>query len=82
MTDRLRPDDPAGTTIEQAASAYRERDALGVILPSPAWLDLSEEQRERLFDLQRETRAIERALDPQGLSGTGRAVLSRIARIQ
>ena len=33
---------------------------------------------QRLFDLQAESRLLERALDPDGLSGTGRAVVARI----
>ncbi len=64
--------------LEQAASAFREREASGRILPSPAWWDLSAEDREALFRQQLESRLLERAVDPYGLSSTVRAVLSRI----
>jgi hypothetical protein len=64
--------------IEQACSAFRERDRWGRILPSPAFLDLEPKAREELFQLQLETRELERVLDPAGRSGTVRAVLRRI----
>jgi hypothetical protein len=64
--------------IEEAASAFRERDSRGRILPSPAWWDLPAEGRDALFTRQLEGRLIERALDPKGLSQTVRAVLSRL----
>jgi hypothetical protein len=64
--------------IEAAVSAYRERDSRGCILPSPAWRDLAPDDRELLFREQLESRILESALDPAGLSGTVRAVLSRI----
>ena len=63
--------------LEEAASAYRERDSLGRILPSPAWYDLPAEAREELFELQLAARALERHIDPRGLSATARAVLYR-----
>ena len=71
-------DDPKDLLIEQAASAYRERNAWGRILPSPAWWDLSPEDRDALFRRQLESRLIERALHPTGLTSTAAAVLARL----
>ena len=71
-------DDPKNLLIERAASAFRERDAWGRILPSASWLDLPAEDRDALFARQLESRLIERALDPNGLSTTARAVLRRL----
>jgi hypothetical protein len=68
------------TLIEAAASAYRERDSLGSILPSPAWRDLAPEERVAAFDLQLRSRELEQILDPRNLSTTVRAVLGRIVR--
>ncbi len=73
-------DNPKDILIEQAISAYRERSASGRILASPAWWDLAPEGREELFDSQLESRRIERALHPTGLSATARAVLDRLNR--
>ncbi len=64
--------------IEQATSACRERNAWGRILPASAWWDLPPEARESVFQLQLEGRLIERALAPDGLSTTVRAVLERL----
>jgi hypothetical protein len=64
--------------LEMAASPFRESDVTGRVLPAPAWLDLSPDDRERLFDLQAGSRLLERALDPEGLSGTGKAVVARV----
>jgi hypothetical protein len=67
--------------VEQAAGAHRGRDPRdGRILPSPAWLDLDAADRERAFAVAAEGRALEAALDPDGLSTTARAVLARIER--
>ena len=71
-------DDPKDLLIEKAVSAFRERNAWGRILPSPSWLDLPPEDRDALFARQLESRLIERALDPNGLSTTARAVLKRL----
>jgi hypothetical protein len=68
--------------LEAAATAFRERDALGRILPSPAWADLNPDERAALFDLHEESRRLERLLDPRGLSTTGRAVFDRIRGIE
>jgi len=64
--------------LEAATAAFRERDVSGRIQPSPAWWDLSPEDRERLFQRQVEARLVEAAVDPEGLSSTARAVLGRI----
>lgn len=64
--------------IEAAASAHRERDTTGRILPSPAWLDLAPADRDAAFERQLEARWLEAALDPEGLSTTARAVLDRL----
>lgn len=63
--------------IEQVAGAYRppSRDALRY---HPAWHDLDDAGRTRAFEVARALRAMEAALDPDGLSTTARAVLARI----
>ncbi len=63
---------------EAAATAFRERDASGRMLPSPAWWDLAPEDRDAAFTVQLAARRLERAEDPEGLSTTARAVLSRV----
>ena len=75
------PDNERDLLIESAMSAYRERDATGRIQPSPAWCDLDEEGRERLFEEQCLSRWIERHVDQQGLSSTGSEVVRRAMRI-
>ena len=64
--------------VEAVAGAWRPRDPLGTIRAHPAWHDLDEAGREEAFELARRTRALEAALDPEGLSTTGRAVMARI----
>ncbi|HYK90765.1 MAG TPA: hypothetical protein VE398_18475 [Acidobacteriota bacterium] len=64
--------------VEEAASAFRERDSWGRVQPSPAWWDLPPEERLVLFKRQLESRLIERALDPEGFSNSVRSVLSRL----
>ena len=71
-------DEEQSLLIEAAATAFRERDATGRILPSADWWDLSPEDRDRAFKLQLVSRRLESAADPDGLSTTARAVLSRI----
>jgi hypothetical protein len=44
----------------------------------PAWHDLDAEGRVEAHDRAATSRALEAALDPQGLSSTARAVLARI----
>jgi hypothetical protein len=71
-------DEPKELLIEEAVSAFRERDSWGRILPSPAWFDLPPEDREALFERQLTSRIFERAIDPSGRSTTVRAILVRI----
>jgi hypothetical protein len=67
--------------VEQVASAHRP--AAGTELQyHKAWHDLDATARTRAFDLASALRPIEAALDPDGLSTTGRAVLALIARKQ
>ena len=67
--------------IEEAATAYRARDPrTGAVLDHPAWRDLDAAGRRKSFDVAVELRDMEAALDPDGLSTTGRAVLARILK--
>lgn len=69
------PDDEL--LIEQVAGAYRppSHDQLRY---HPAWHDLGPDGRARAYERARAMRALEAALDPDGLSTTARAVLARI----
>jgi hypothetical protein len=69
----------ADLLIEQVAGAYRppSDDELAY---HAAWHDLDAAGRKRAFELARALRPIEAALDPEGLSTTARAVLSRLRR--
>jgi hypothetical protein len=71
-------DEEREVLIEQAVSAFRERNAWGRILPSPAWQDLAPEDRAAVFERQLENRVVECALDPATRSTTVRAVLARL----
>ncbi len=64
--------------IEAAATAWRPRTRSGEIRPHPAWSDLDEAGRLEVYEASRQLRRIEAALDPEGLSATGRAALARI----
>jgi len=66
--------------IESVASAWRDRDASGRAVPPPAWWDLPPDGRLLAFDAQVATRELERAVDPEGRSGTVRAVMDRLTR--
>ncbi len=66
--------------VEQAVSAFRERNAWGRIQPSAAWWDLSPQDRETVWRCQLESRVLERALSADNRSSTIRAVLDRIER--
>ena len=72
-------EDDRDQLIEAAATAFRERDIDGRVLPSPAWMDLPSDGREEAFERQLDWRLLERAIDADGLSATAHAVLSRIA---
>jgi hypothetical protein len=64
--------------VEAAAGAFRARDPEGRVIACPAWHDLDEVGRMEAFDVAREARRIEAAVDPEGLSTTARAVLARV----
>lgn len=66
--------------FEAALTAWRPRTPAGEILPHPAWADLPETDRERLFDETLRARRMEQALDAGGLSTTARGVLDRLAQ--
>ena len=70
------PDDE--TLIEAVAGAFRERDHRGSVRSHPAWHDLDAAGRERAWAEAARSRVMEAALDPEGLSSTARAVLTRI----
>ena len=64
--------------IEQVVSAHRPRDPRGGQLPCAAFHDLDDADRREAYTEARRARAIEAALDPEGLSSTAHAVLARI----
>jgi hypothetical protein len=64
--------------IEAAISAFRELAPDGSVRFDPAWLDLDAAGRRRAFEALSRARALEAALDPDGLSTTAHAVLQRI----
>lgn len=64
--------------FERVLGAWRPRDRDGVIMGHPAWFDLNEADRKAAYEATVRMRQIEAALDPRGLSSTGRAVLGRI----
>ena len=64
--------------VEKTISSYRRRAPDGSIQPSPAWADLSADNRRAAFDEAQTLRRMEAALDRGGLSSTARAVLDRI----
>jgi hypothetical protein len=66
--------------VEAAAGAYRPARPGGGVGTSPAWHDLDAAGREEAFAEATLSRRLEAALDPGGLSSTGRAVLRRIRR--
>lgn len=74
--------DDRDTLIEAAATAFRERAGSGRIVPSPAWRDLSPDDRDAAFALQWSSRVVERAIDPSGLSTTARLVLSKLRTLR
>ena len=66
--------------VEAAAAAWRPRDRDGVVRSHPAWHDLDAAGRREAFEAARQMRALEAAVDPQGLSGTAKAVLARLLK--
>jgi hypothetical protein len=70
--------DALDVLIEATATAWRDRDVSGRLVPPPAWWDLPPDARLLAFDAQAATRELERAADALGLSGTVRAVVARL----
>jgi hypothetical protein len=67
--------------IEATTTAHRARDPFtGRARAHEAWHDLDEAGRRAAFEETLRSRALEAAIDPEGLSTTARAVLSRIRR--
>ena len=66
------------TLIERVTSAWRARDPDGRVRSHPAWHDLDDEGREQAYQITGRLRAMEAALDADGLSSTAKAVLARI----
>jgi hypothetical protein len=64
--------------VEAALSAWRPRDAAGAAAAHPAWADLDAAGRLEAYEAALAARALEAALDPDGLSTTARAVLARV----
>jgi hypothetical protein len=64
--------------VEAVTTAHRARAPSGTIQFHPSWWDLDAGGRRAAFLAASTHRALEAALDPQGLSATGRAVLARI----
>ena len=65
--------------IEEAATAWRARDPRdGRARPHPAWADLDAAGRDEAWEVARVMRTLEAAVDGEGLSATGRAVLRKI----
>jgi hypothetical protein len=66
--------------IEQVAAAFRESGPHGEPRSHQAWHDLDAAGREAAFAAAFQLRQIEMATDPEGLSTTARALLSRLSR--
>ena len=67
-----------GGTPKAVVGAWRPRGP-AEIRPHPAWADLDAAGRLEVFEITRFQRRLESALDADGLSSTGRAVLGRIS---
>ena len=65
--------------IEAATTAWRPRSLTGEVRPHPAWTDLDAAGRREAYEAARALRRLEAARDPEGLSGTARAVLARLS---
>jgi hypothetical protein len=61
-------------------TAHRARDPFtGEVRAHPSWHDLDEEGRALAYDETLRARALEAALDADGLTTTARAILARIS---
>ncbi len=69
---------PRDPPIDAVTTAFRPRDPAGTVRAHPAWYDLDAEGREEAYEATRVLRAMEAALDADGLSTTAKAVLRRI----
>ena len=67
----------SGTTTDPG-SGGRLVATDGRVRRHPSWADLDAAGRREAFEVARGARALEAALDPDGLSTTARAVLARI----
>jgi hypothetical protein len=65
--------------VERVVAAWRARHPGGGVASHPAWHDLDEAGRLEAFEATRLSRLLEAAVDPDGLTSTGRAALARIA---
>ena len=70
--------DDRQSLIELVASAHRARDPFLRLKPAPAFYDLDDEGRREAYEAASRSRQLEAALDPEGLSSTGHAVLARL----
>ena len=61
--------------LEEVTTAWRAGGATGLTF-HPAWHDLDEEGRREAFERTALLRALESALDADGLSSTGRRVMA------
>jgi len=64
--------------MEAVLTPYRQRDPEGRLAPPPEWWDLPPEALDELFQEGMRARLVEKAMDPQGRSGTVRAVMARL----
>lgn len=71
-------DDDRDLLIELLTSAWRPTDRDGGPAFHPGWYDLAPADRRVAHDETTKQRALEAALDPDGLSSTARRVLARI----
>ncbi|HEU5076173.1 MAG TPA: hypothetical protein VFU02_18400 [Polyangiaceae bacterium] len=66
--------------IERVAGSHRARDPFDALKAEPAFYDLDEAGRREAYARAVTTRLLEAALDANGLSSTGHAVLARVTR--
>jgi hypothetical protein len=66
--------------FESVLGSHRSRRSNGEIAWSAEWFDLSERLRIEAAETTIVQRELERAMDPQGLSSTIHAVMSRISK--
>jgi hypothetical protein len=76
MTER----DERELLVEQVGGAWRPSRIDGGLPAHPAWADLDEAGRVEAYEVALRLRRLEAALDGEGLSATGRAVMDRLAR--